>query len=241
VNEILTLDVTVSFWDVDREQHLLLAAIFKILQEAAIKHADQSDAGARAIVARGETWVLHRMTAHLNRYPRYEERLRVETWSSGIRAFRGYRDFRVFCGEELVLSASSLWLYVNALTKSLVRVPAPIAAAFPSRPEAVFRPDLDRLKLIPPDAAAAPACPISVRYSDLDGNGHVNNTAYVDYLQTALSRANLPRRPADMEIQFLREIPPDADAVNVSLERRGATTAFAIAGPDALFAQGQVA
>lgn len=29
------------------------------------------------------------------------------------------------------------------------------------------------------------ACPISVRMGDIDGNGHVNNTAYVEYFQQA--------------------------------------------------------
>jgi len=241
MDAILTLEVTVSYWDVDRDQQLLLAAVFKFLQEAAIKHADQFDAGARAIVTRGESWVLNRLAAHLSRYPRYDERLRVETWSSGIRGFRGYRDFRVFCGDELVVSASSLWLYVNVKTKSLVRVPAPIAAAFPSRPGAVFRPDLDQLKLIPPGTASAPACPVSVRYSDFDGNGHVNNTAYFDYLQTALVRGGFPPRPPELEIQFLKEIPPEMQAVTVQFEARGPAIAFGIAGPGVLFAQGRIA
>ncbi|HUJ43656.1 MAG TPA: acyl-ACP thioesterase domain-containing protein [Opitutaceae bacterium] len=240
MKETLTLDVTVSYWDVDRDQQVLLAAVFKFLQEAAIKHADQLEAGARAMVTRGESWVLNRLAAQISRYPHYEERLRVETWSTGIRTFRGYRDFRVLCGEELVVSASSLWLYVNARTKSLVRVPGQIAAAFPSGPGAVFRPDLDQLKLIPPDPASATRWPVSVRYSDLDGNGHVNNTAYFDYLQTALIRSRFPPRPAKVEIQFLKEIPPEVDAVEVQLAARGSAIAFGITGPGILFAQGQV-
>ena len=57
----LTLNTTVSYWDVDRDQTLLLPGVFKFLQEAAIKHADQFDAGTRAMATRGESWVLNRM------------------------------------------------------------------------------------------------------------------------------------------------------------------------------------
>ena len=240
MTEELILNTIVSYGDVDRDEVLLLPGVFKFLQEAAIKHADQFDAGTHAMVSRGESWVLNRMAAAIHRYPRYEEPVRVVTWSSGIRAFKGYRDFRVFCGEELVVSASSLWLYVNLRTKSLVRVPEEIAGAFPSGPGTVFRPDLDKLKLVPPDAGSAQAHPVSVRYSDVDGNGHVNNTAYFDYLQTALIKGGFPPRPQNVEIQFLKEIPPGAEAVSVWLEARGPAIAFSLGSPETLFAQGGV-
>ena len=240
MNDTLTLNTVVSYWDVDQDEVLLLPGVFKFLQEAAIKHADLFDAGTRAMVSRGESWVLNRMAAAIHRYPRYEEPVQVVTWSSGIRAFKGYRDFRVFCGEELVVSASSLWLYVNLRTKSLVRVPEEIAVAFPRGPGAVFRPDLDKLRLVPPDAGSAQTHPVSVRYSDVDGNGHVNNTAYFDYLQTALVKGGFPPRPQSVEIQFLKEIPPGAEAVNVWLEARGPAIAFSFGSPETLFAQGRV-
>lgn len=135
MNDTLILDAVVSYWDVDRDQRLRLPAVFKFLQEAAIKHADQFETGTKASAARGESWVLNRLAAAIHRYPQYEEPLRVETWSSGIRVFKGYRDFRVYCRDELVVSASSLWLYVDLTAKSLVRVPADVATAFPPAPD----------------------------------------------------------------------------------------------------------
>jgi acyl-ACP thioesterase len=237
----LTLNTTVAYWDVDRDNLLGLPAVFKFLQEAAIKHADQFDAGTRAMEKRGESWVLNRIAAAIYRYPRYEEPVRILTWSGGIRTFKGYRDFRVYCGDELVLSASSLWLYVNLRTKALIRVPDEVARTFPSRPGEEFRPELERMRLVPPADGPAPACRVSVRYSDFDGNGHVNNTTYFDILQTALSRSGLSPRPQTVEAQFLKEITPEAELVDVHLERRDQTVAFAIGTPDGLFAQGQVA
>ncbi|MBI5383038.1 MAG: hypothetical protein HZA31_14160 [Opitutae bacterium] len=235
-----TLPATVAYWDVDRDDTLQLPALFKFLQEAAVKHADLFAAGTRAIATRGESWVLNRLAVVCHRYPKYEEPLRVVTWSSGIHLFKGYRDFRVFCGDELVVSASSLWLYINLQTKSLVRVPADLAAAFPSRPGEAFRPDLDKLRLAPPAATAVAPHLISVRYSDIDSNGHVNNTAYFDYLQTALVRSGLSPRPRSLEIQFLKEIPPEADAVAVQLESRADEIAFGLGQTDGWFAQGRL-
>ena len=233
------LNTAVSYKDVDRDETLLLSGVFKFLQEAAIQHANQFDIGTRAVVARGESWVLNRMAVAVHRYLRYEEPLRVETWSSGVRGFRGYRDYRVFAGNELTVSGSSLWLYVNLKTKSLTRVPIEVAANFPSTDEDVFEPQLDKLSVIPPGSTGR-ALAVSLRYSDFDGNGHVNNSSYFDFLQTALAKSELSPKPTSIKIKFLKEIRPEIEAVKVILETRAEETVFSISGDNAVFAEGQL-
>jgi medium-chain acyl-[acyl-carrier-protein] hydrolase len=232
-----TLTGAVSYWNVDRDNLLTLRSLFAFLQEAAIKHADKCGAGAHAKEARGESWVLHRMAVRVHRYPRYEEELKVSTWSSGIRAFKGFRDFRVHCGDDLVVSASSVWLYLSLATKTVCRVPREIAAGFPTRPAEVFCRELEKMRLEAP-GEGSPARDISVRYSDYDANDHVNNTAYFDYLQTALASSGLPARPGLLRAEFLREIPLAVDQVTLALERRGDAVAFSLGHPGGLFARG---
>lgn len=239
MSEVFTLESVVSYWDVDRDQRMTLGGIFKLLQEAAIKHADVYGLGAKAMVAHGESWVLNRMAAEIVRYPVYEEKVRIVTWSAGIRGFRGHRDLRVYCGNELVVSASSLWLYINLSTKTLARVPENLAAQFPVGRAEVFRPDLEKRKYAPPAPEAA-ACAVSLRYSDFDGNGHLNNTAYFDCLQTALARGGHAVRPREVEMQFMKEVSPVVDTVTLALEPRGKEIGFVLSGPVGLHAQGVV-
>ena len=82
---------------------------------------------------------------------------------------------------------------------------------------------------------------MTVRYSDCDANGHVNNTAYFDYLQTALVRQGRSAHPRRLELQFVREIAPEAEAAQVRLEARGDCQAFAIGSGDVVYAQGELA
>jgi acyl-ACP thioesterase len=228
----------VAYWDVDREQGMTLGGVFKLLQEAAIKHADQFGLGTKAMKERGESWVLNRLAAAIHRYPRYEESLRVVTWSAGITGFRGYRELRVYAGPELLVTASTLWLYVNLATKSLTRVPADLAAQFPAGSTTdIFRPELDKLRLKPP-AAGAGKVPVSLRYSDFDGNGHLNNTAYFDCLQTALARAGFGPRPGYLEMQFLKEVLPSVDQIEVAMEPGAGGITFGLSGAGELRAQG---
>ncbi len=235
----LILNATVSYRDVDREEVLLLPVLFQLLQEAAILHANQYNTGTHAMNDRGASWVLNRMAVEIARYPRYAEPLRIETWSRGIKTFKGYREFRVYDrANALVLSGSSLWLYVNVRTKAIIRVPAEVAAGFPVCLEGPSFPDLETLEFVMP-GATVPARSIAVRYSDVDVNEHVNNTAYLDFVQTALVRAGLPAHPRRVRIRFVKAIPADVASVEVRLERTAAgAAAFVISGGETPFAVG---
>lgn len=240
MSQEFTLETQVSYWDVDRDQVLTLAGVFKLLQEGAIKHADQFGLGAKAMAANGESWVLNRIAAEITRYPRYEERVKLVTWSAGIRGFRGYRDLRLYCGDELVLRASSLWLYLSLRTKSLTRVPNELAERFPVGQAEMAFPELDKRRF-EPLAEGAPTTEISLRYSDFDGNAHLNNTAYLDCLQTGLSRQSLPARPTRLEMQFLKEVAPTVGVVQLAIDQATDGTArFAVRSGAELHAHGAV-
>jgi acyl-ACP thioesterase len=216
-----------------------LPSVLKLLQEGAIQHADCFDMGTSAI-DRGETWVLNRLALHLTRYPRYGDDIRLETWSSGIVGFRGYREYRIHCGDELLLSGSSLWLYIHVATKALVRISPERAKTFPASTQPPFLPEIERLPVVAPDRTIATTTAVSVRYSDVDANGHVNNTAYFDFLQSALARTGHCPTPTSLKIKFSKEIPADIAAVDVALETREDATVFSIGNRDATYACGEV-
>ncbi len=234
----LTIEAKVTYADVDREERLLLPRLFKLLQEAAILHANQFETGTRARVERGETWVLNRIAVAVRRYPKFEDVLGVETWSSGVRGFKGYREFRVFdhVGEETI-AASSLWVYVSAKTNGIVRVPREVAEGFPRRDGGVFYPKLEAWELEPMEDGVV--VPLTLRYSDFDANAHMNNAAYLDLVQTALARVGGPFRPAEMRMKFAKAIPAGCVAVDVKVSAtpEGAWR-FAVQADGSVFAVG---
>ena len=108
MSDTFVLESAISYWNVDREQVVTLTGLFKLLQEGAIRHADQHNLGSQSMRARGESWILNRIAARIHRYPRYGEAVRLETWSSGIRAFKGYREFRLQTGALVAQMADEL-------------------------------------------------------------------------------------------------------------------------------------
>lgn len=243
--ETWILESAVSFGDVDRDNVLTLRGVFQLLQEAAIEHANKYDTGTEAMLSRGESWVLNRMAVEIARYPRYAEGLRVETWSTGIRGFKGYRDFRVYDRSgSVAIAGSSLWVYVSVRTRSIIRVPREVAAQFPVGAGEVFFPDLESMELPSPDPAAALSSTCSLRYSDFDANAHLNNTVYLDLVQSALAAAGQDPRPQRVRIKYGRGIPASVSSADVCLVRRDtggtASCVFEIVAGGEASAQGEV-
>ena len=241
MSEKLTLTTQVEYGAVDRRERMLLMRIFKLLQDAAIAQANRFGTGSEAAATRGETWVLNRIAAEIERYPRVGESLRVETWSNGIRGFKGLRDFRVYdASGRPIVAATSLWLYVSVAKKSIVRVPAEIAAGFPVGTEGMRFPEIETFE---PEAVAenASETQVSLRFSDFDANEHVNNAAYLDLVQTALDRAGQPSYPGRVRMKYSKAIPTGTEAVRVRVMPRGDGASFRVDGEGVVFAQGDVA
>ena len=236
----LTLKATVSYGDVDRREVMLLTRVFKTLQDAAIAHANQFGAGTQVVAERAETWVLSRIAAELERYPKVGEELAVETWSTGIKGFKGYREFRVTDAEgHLILTGSSLWIYFNLATRTITRVPKPLAERFPVGGETPWCADLEKLPFEEP-AEPATAVPITLRYSDFDVNEHVNNASYFDLVQTGLAASGRPVYPRRLQLKYGKSIPAGAQRVAMKVESRGGAARFAIEGDGAVYAVGAV-
>lgn len=228
----------VSFSQVDLHHEVSLSGIFQYLQDIAIEHADQYNTGTKISEELGETWVLNRIAVEVLNYPKYPDQLEFSTWSTGIKSFKGFRDLRIAANGKAAIKASTLWLYINVANKSIVRVPKETAARFPQGDEPSYFENLDKLKLSKPGPEAQQV-EISLRYTDIDANNHINNTAYPAFLQTALHKLGENPKPTKIEMQYLKEISPDQQSVTVFIEKKSDETIFSIGNEDTLFAIGR--
>jgi medium-chain acyl-[acyl-carrier-protein] hydrolase len=177
-------------------------AIFEILQEEAAAHADSLRVGFNDLLPAGRTWILARMRLDVERRPRYRETLSVATWPSGIAGFIALRDFYIMDSPGAVLArATSSWLLVDFKTRRPLK-PDLVREYLPEGPERALRADAAKI----PDFEGSPLFkPFTVLASDLDVNGHVNNTVYVRMLEDALAESGDAGRPVSIEINFLSE------------------------------------
>jgi acyl-ACP thioesterase len=197
----------VHSYDADMEGRLSVPAAFRMLQEAAWRHAEDLSFGYTHLNERGQMWVLTRIRAVFYTPPRWGDEILVETWPAGLKRLFALRDFRIYgASGETAAEASSSWVILDT------------EKARPVRPERVL--DLSEADIPPPTGVEAPGkleCPDSEEasieqtkdtvYSDFDVQKHVNNVQYLSWMIDAVGVESLRSLyPTRVDLSLLQEI-----------------------------------
>ena len=193
----------VASYLVNFQKSLSLYGLLSLLQETAWRHADHLGHGYSATQSVGTSWVLVKQRVEMERFPTWGERLQIRTWLRPPSTVIVTRDFELFVGEERVGQAAAHWLTIDSQTRR------PTALPFRNEP-GIFRTDghlsCEPKKLFPQDDLVTLAT-FPVQNSDLDMNGHVNNTRFSQWITDSLSLdTHRSRKLKSYEINFLAEV-----------------------------------
>ncbi|MBO5638632.1 MAG: hypothetical protein J5916_01875 [Oscillospiraceae bacterium] len=201
MSEIYTERLTLRSRDVDMFRHLRTSELFKLLQEASIRHTEQLGMGRDKTLDKGILWVLLMQRAEITRMPEYDERIVLRSWPGKTMhlLFPRFYSLETEAGEGLV-KASALWGLVDAKTRKAVfpeRYGVEIAGMENGEeidlPGPIRKLDCDREKRF------------EVPYSYVDLNGHMNNTRYFDLAEDCVGAAVKGRRLKEIRAEYVNE------------------------------------
>ena len=230
----------VEYEDVDTAFRMKLPALFQRFQRAALHHSDSVGLATQTMIAAGAVWILNRIRVKIQRLPGYRESVTVRTWHKGSVGFRAGRDFLVFCGEETVAAAASQWLYYDIGRKRIAKIPERVSTPYSDEPdEALASGAIDFAvdKTFDPQATLT----LGTREGDYDPNGHVNNTVYLDYLDTLIKRSGMADgRVSEVGIQYMKEIGRNVPAIQGGLIKEKDSIRFRFFDQETVYAAGFV-
>ena len=190
---VLEKEYLLTFAHIDNRGLMRPSALFSIMQDAATVHADALHLGRDEL---GALWVLSRLRCELSRPLGVHETIRVRTWCDGIKGASWLRSFELSCAGQTVGHALSSWVVLGADDHRILRPTAiPAAKDYLALTSGQCPPTPGRLSC----GAMQPHHVHTVRYSDLDVNGHMNNVKIVDVVCDGLE---LDRRAG----QFVSEL-----------------------------------
>lgn len=180
-------------------------ALLQYLQEAAARHAEQLGVGFADLERWGCFWVLVNLRLEMIDTPHWRDRLTIRTWPSGCTRLLASREFvgEGADGREL-FRASSEWMILDKRA-SRPRNLGRLDLHLPAVGRKVLGTELQRLQRVP--APYASAGTISVPFSALDFNGHVNNTEYVRWAFDGVHRClgHIPP-PRSVQVTYTAEV-----------------------------------
>jgi medium-chain acyl-[acyl-carrier-protein] hydrolase len=172
-------------------------ALMQYLQEAAARHAEQLGVGFADLERWDCFWVLVNLRIEMAGTLKWGDCLTIRTWPSGFTRLVASREFLgVGPDGREIFRAASEWMILDkhgSRPKNLSRLDLNL----PPAGLKVLTTELCRLR---PAEAYAKAGTISVPFSALDFNGHVNNTEYVRWALDGLHR-RLGRSPVIRSVQ----------------------------------------
>lgn len=219
-----TCSMRVSSYQCDMNSRMKPSAILEIMQEAAGEHAELLGIGRSMLLNQDLVWILTRVEVQMARYPHFGETITLETFPMPNRRwfFPRYFIFRDEDGQQIGC-AGSLWALLNITERRMSR-PDPVLAMMP-----------DNSDLIAPLGLPATVAEIGGSfdtqertpvYTDLDMNGHVNNTKYIDWCCNALGIDLLSGHElASFALNYNQEIRP-GQTIRTELHRSGCDFSF---------------
>lgn len=188
--------------DFDANMHFRPAAILEAFQEIAGTHAQSMGIGYYDMIEKNIIWVLVRVKYKLFAEPKLYQSVILETWPLQPSRLGFQREYLIKDENENVLvKGTSDWVCVHSEKRRIVSA----ADVYPEN--SIFREDKNfeekLAKIRPFDEGSKHD--ITTRFSDLDMNGHVNNTKYADYVLDVL-RLPKEKRVVSMQVDFHKEL-----------------------------------
>jgi len=188
VPNFYVLDETVRSCDIGPDYRIKMRPLLHNLQEAAVGHSRQARDEFPEQLRRGSVWVLTRLHLRMDRFPRWEEKFRIETWSAAIESLYAVRDFRIEDESGVCGVATTQWILIDVGKRRPMRIPPDMGKGYGRRSERALDDAFDPL---PGFHEAQFSQSFAVRRSDLDSLNHVNNAFYADWCLDAVPNSRL--------------------------------------------------
>lgn len=200
-------NIQIDFRDVDFKKQLKLSSLFGFFQDTAGFASEEMNLGIQTVMEKyGVTWVLMRIRTDILRYPRLHDEITIETWPAIMTRVEFNRDFFVRdASGEVIIKGVSTWVLMDMQTRRLKRTNT-IEADYPQAQRRAIDCELGKIRDF---GHLETAYRKTIGYSDVDVNGHLTNSKYVDYIMDCFSvQEHRENDVHSLEVNYLQEALP---------------------------------
>ncbi len=196
----------VSTAEVDMFDRLKISALMKRQQEIGELHLAQFGTSSDKMrEEQGFAFIFTKMNIKVTRLPESKENVTLTTWCSGLKGVRFTRNYVLCDGSGAVLTEAKAEVTTIDLNSRKIVRPREINGFG----DFLYNEDLENSCPYPEKLAFSSEAEKTyirdVRFSDIDFNGHVNNTVYADISFDALPTKAFENSIKGFEINFINE------------------------------------
>lgn len=199
-----TWNIRINSFEVGPDRRLRLSNQLKLQQEVGELHLSAGGLGYDELYRHGMAFVLTRLHTVIHRAPLLGENVRLQTWHRDSKGAQFFRCYQFLDGEDrLLIDSVTAFALVDVKDHKLLRPGVFEQFGLYEQPDRRGS-CADPAKLRPPAELAAVG-ERTVRWSDIDCNGHLNNTVYADIACDALPGGMAGKRITEASVAFVHE------------------------------------
>lgn len=178
--------------EIDYKANCRLSNLLSLMQRGADGDVEHMGGTRDQMIAHNMGWMLTTIDLECERMPIFNENLKITTWNKGTKGPLWLRDFRIKDEDnQEIAKARTLWALVDIKKRKVLR-PSAYPFSINSNLEDSVGSVPDKMN-ISEDVELYESYTMTVRYSGIDSNGHLNNARYADLCMDALSVNELNR------------------------------------------------
>ncbi|MBQ8162829.1 MAG: hypothetical protein IJZ93_00475 [Clostridia bacterium] len=170
----------VKFHETDANEVVSVSQTFKYIQETAMRQMRGINQSYEYLFEHKKAFILSAIRLEMYAPIYAYDKIEAKTWASEGRGYTYPRYYEIERDGETVCKATSTWALVDTETKKLLPVGSIDTSKYPIE-EPVKTEHTARIR-IPSALPLALVGEYTVKYSDIDLNGHMNNTNYANFL-----------------------------------------------------------
>ena len=204
-----TKDYEIHYYNCSADMQCSLYSMIRFFEDIAIQQSESLGVGVEFYNREKVGWMLARWLVNIERLPMFGETIKIITTPKAFSGFYANREFSVMDsnGNEII-TANTLWIFVNLDTRRPARITQKMFDAYgPSREDMKTFTKLNEVK---PVEQIEYEKKFRVRLSDIDTNGHVNNSQYINWsLETLPPEIHSDYTIKSLAVNYLKETSAD--------------------------------
>lgn len=204
MGKIYRQDYSIPFYEADVTSRVKLSHLVnKSLEVSGWQAYSLGWSDQRVFEDYGLIWVVTDYQFTIHRLPVFAEKITIETEAVSYNKLFCYREFRIFAENgDLLVTLLCSFVLMDAQTRKVHPVIDAIVAPFEAEKVKAVRRGEKMAELTDPVVSDR-----QVTYFDLDMNGHVNNSKYIDWFIESLGRDFLSQHvPKSLTIKYSKEV-----------------------------------
>lgn len=193
-----------TFADCDRNKNARVSALLRKAANYAGYDYDARGLTHEKLLELREAFLLSRLALRIHRCPRAREVLDITTMENGVKGAHMRRVYEMVDQTgQVCVSVRSDWILVDPVTRKILR-----PGTFTAKPLFTCSREIDcpePRKLLLPQEGVEELGRRVIRWSDLDGNGHVYSANYADIVWDCLPADLQPQVPREFYINYNKE------------------------------------